>query len=102
MKATLVTVVGMTALMSSGAISAPLNTAQIAGGSNNAENVRLVCNEYGHCWRSRGPRYVVRDYDNYRVRRSYGYYGDGPRYHGGDGYYGGGPSIGLSFGNRGW
>jgi hypothetical protein len=58
------------------------------------EQVRLVCNEWGRCWRT-GPRY-------YR----YGYYGGpyhrpyyGPRY----GYYSpgvsvGGPGFGLRFG----
>jgi len=55
------------------------------------EQVRLVCNEWGRCWRT-GPRY-------YR----YGYYGPrhyyGPRY----GYYRpgvtvGSPGFGLRFG----
>lgn len=71
------------------------------------ENVRLVCNEYGRCYRSRG--YAARRY----YRNSYGYqpqvyaepsYGYSQRGYGysqpgyGNGYYGGGPSIGFSFG----
>jgi hypothetical protein len=61
----------------------------------------MICDESGRCWRSRGPRYVQRGYgndDGYVVRRSYNSYGGYDR----PGYYGGGPSIGLSFGNRGW
>nr|WP_245288252.1 hypothetical protein [Bradyrhizobium sp. Ec3.3] len=54
------------------------------------EQVRLVCNEWGRCWRQ--PDYY-RPYgyyrprdddewrDRYRYRHSYGYYG--PRYEGG-------------------
>jgi len=68
------------------------------------ENVRLVCNEDGRCYRTRGPRYVERRYygDSYAygprayVDPGYGY--GGPSYYGGPGYYGGGPSIGFSFG----
>ena len=63
------------------------------------EQVRLVCDQYGQCYRSRGRRYVQRGYyDGYSGRQSYGY----DRGYGGQRYYGGGPSIGLSFGNRGW
>jgi hypothetical protein len=38
---------------------------------NGIENVRMVCDQFGRCWRERGPRYVYRD--------SYNYYG--PRHH---------------------
>jgi hypothetical protein len=65
------------------------------------EQVRLVCNEWGRCWRT-GPRYY-RYGGYYGPRRyygpRYGYYG-GPRY----GYYGGpgialgGPGFGFRFG----
>ena len=67
------------------------------------ENIHMVCNEYGRCWRT-GPRRVYRQY--YQPRSYYGddyRYGgyDRPRYYGGydrPRYYGGGPSIGFSFG----
>ena len=53
------------------------------------ENVRLVCNEDGRCYRTRGPRYVERRYygDSYAygprayVDPGYGY--GGPSYYGG-------------------
>lgn len=98
-------VLGAATLLSSAAIAAPLNpTATGASETSAAEQVRLICDEYGRCYRSRGPRYVQRGYDDgYSARQSYNYYGGGQRYYGGgQGYYGGGPSIGLSFGNRGW
>ncbi len=97
---TILSVIGATALLASAASAAPLNPAAVGTPeASKIDQVRLVCNEYGRCWRTRGPRYVYRSYD-----RSYGYYG-GPGYYSGPaygGYYGGGPSIGFSFGSRGW
>jgi|SRR6266478_1401336 hypothetical protein len=67
------------------------------------ENVRLVCDEDGRCYRTRGRRYVERRYysDSYAYgRRGYAEPGYGyaqPGYGYGGGYYGG-PSIGFSFG----
>lgn len=98
MRTLALTIFGASALLSTAAVAAPLNSTTLGVQLiQPTEQVRLVCNEYGRCWRTRGPRYVERGYDDgYRVRRSHGYYGDGSR------YYGGGPSIGFSFGNRGW
>lgn len=96
------------ALLTGGAGAAPLDPANIGSAqASNVDQVRLVCNEYGRCWRTRGPRYVQRGYDDnddsYVVRRGYGYYG-GPGYYDrpGYGYYSEGPGIGFSFGTRGW
>ncbi|MGX1325381.1 hypothetical protein AB7M17_008889 [Bradyrhizobium sp. USDA 377] len=68
------------------------------------DQVRLVCNEYGRCYRTRGPRYqrYYGDDDGYVVRRSYGSYGGPGYYDRGYGYYGGGPSVGFSFRTRSW
>jgi hypothetical protein len=85
------------ALLTTVATAAPINATPLGASANAAvEQVRMVCDQSGRCWRSRGPRYVQRGYgDDGYVRRGY----DRPGY----GYYGGGgPSIGLSFGNRGW
>jgi len=104
----ILSVIGATALLASAASSAPLSPAPVGTPeASNIDQVRLVCNEYGRCWRSRGPRYDYRSYDDddgYYPRRSYNYYGGSgyytaPAY---GGYYGGGPSIGFSFGSRGW
>ncbi len=97
---TILAIMGATALLASAASAAPLNpTAVGTPEASNTEQVRLVCNQFGRCWRT-GPRYVYRNYDN--GYRSYNYYG-GPGYAGpGYGYYGGGPSFGFSFGTRGW
>lgn len=104
MKSLLLSVLGAATLLSSAASAAPLNPAgTVAPAISSLEQVRLVCDQYGRCYRTRGQRYVQRGYDNGYARQSYGYYGGGQRYYGGgQGYYGGGPSIGLSFGNRGW
>ncbi|MCK1625901.1 hypothetical protein IVA98_22575 [Bradyrhizobium sp. 160] len=93
-------------IMASSAGAAPLAPAALASTEMaNVDQVRLVCNEYGRCYRTRGPRYVQRYYggdDGYVVRRSYGSYGGPGYYDRGYGYYGGGPSIGFSFGTRSW
>jgi hypothetical protein len=90
------------ALLATSASAAPLMNQNLAiSPSSLTENVRLVCNEYGRCYRTRGPRYVQRrDYgDPYAYGRrtyvepSYGYSERG---------YGGGPSIGFSFGGGRW
>ncbi|AND92907.1 bll8056 [Bradyrhizobium diazoefficiens USDA 110] len=84
--------------------AAPLNPGGLATVEKaNVEQVRLVCDEYGRCFRTRGPRYVQRYYDDdaYVARRSYGYYG-GPGYYDRGYGYSSGPSIGFSFGTRGW
>lgn len=94
-----------TVLLGSAVSAAPLSPAAVSTSElSGIEQVRLVCNEYGRCFRTRGPRYVQRYYgdDDYAVRRSYGYYGGPGYYDRGHGYYGGGPSIGFSFGTRGW
>ena len=69
--------------------------------TSNVEQVRLVCDEYGRCFRSRGPRYGYGGgYDRGYGRGGYGY--GGPRYER-RGYYGGGPSVSFGFGGgRGW
>jgi hypothetical protein len=100
------------ALLGSAASAAPLNATTIGSAEvSNVNQVRLVCGEYGRCWRTRGPRYVQRYYeddDSYVVRRGYGYYGGPGYYDRGYGYYDrgygyyGGPTIGFSFGTRGW
>ncbi len=57
------------------------------------ESVRLVCDVYGRCFRTR-PRFYG----------GYGYYGGGPRFYGGGPrYYGGGPRFrgGYGYGRRG-
>lgn len=52
-----------TALFASAASAAPLNPASLGSAEvANVDQVRLVCNEYGRCYRTRGPRYVQRYY----------------------------------------
>lgn len=71
------------------------------------EQVRLVCDRWGRCWRT-GPRFYRHGY--YGPRRywgpGYGYYGPrygyygGPRYgyYGGPGFRFGGPGFAFRFG----
>src|SRR5258707_10613434 len=107
MKKIVLSVLGATALLSTAAVAAPMNPAAIqSAGASNVDQVRLVCDEYGRCYRVRGPRYVQRygDDDGYYVRRSYGYYGGSPGYYGGGpgyGYYGGRPRHWVRFGQPG-
>ena len=55
-----------TALLTTAATAAPLIANQSISSDSNIQNVRMVCNEDGRCWRERGERRVV-------IRDSYGY-----------------------------
>lgn len=90
---------GAGALFASGANAAPLSVNPSMLLDNGIENVRLVCDDYGRCYRTRGGRRVViqqyyGDSYNYVPRERYverrGYY-DG-------GYYNNGPSVGIGVG----
>ena len=85
---------------SSAADAAPLTKGLAMLPNDNIENVRLVCDRSGRCYRTGGGRRVI-------VRRGYGdSYGYAPGYYGGAGYYGGpgyygggyGPGVGVGVG----
>ena len=80
---------------SSAADAAPLTKGVAMLPNDNIENVRLVCDQYGQCYRTRGGRRVI-------VQGGYGGgYGYAPGYYGGyaPGYYGGyGPGVGIGIG----
>jgi hypothetical protein len=81
------------AFLSTGAASAfPAAPLAIA---NPVEQVRVVCDQWGRCWRT-GPRYYRYGYGPRRYwGPGYGYYG-GPAY--GPGIAFGGPGFGFRFG----
>ena len=97
MKATALSAFGAALLAS----AAPLTAMTIGSVDvSNVDQVRLVCNEYGRCWPTRGPRYVQRYYEDdpsYVVGRGYNYYAGPGYYDRGYGYYGG-PRFSI----RGW
>jgi hypothetical protein len=89
---------GAGALLSSGANAAPLSISPSIQSDTGIEQVRLVCDDYGRCYRTRGSRRVViqQDYGDsydYVPRERYverrGYY---------DGGYYNGPSVGIGVG----
>ena len=89
--------VGASALFATAASAAPLSNGMTTLPDGNIEQVRMVCNENGRCWRERGQRRViVRDSygyaprERYIERRGYGY-GDG----GGIGIRAPGVSVGI-------
>jgi len=94
-------IVGAAAMMGSSVQALPIAPdTSVATVGARTEQVRLVCNEWGRCWRTRSPRVVVQpgysSYDYYSP--SYGYYGP---YGGSYGYYGGpGVSFGFGFGGH--
>lgn len=57
---------GAGALLATSAFAAPLSNGITALPDGNIEQVRMVCNERGRCWRERSERRVI-------VRESYGY-----------------------------
>jgi hypothetical protein len=83
------------AFFASAATAAPLVVDQSASPDSNIQNVRMVCNDYGRCWRERGERRVIRE--------SYGYHRPRDRYierrgyeeRGGIGFRAPGVSVGI-------
>ena len=51
--------VGASALFVTAASAAPLSADVSVAPESNIQNVRMVCNENGRCWRERGERRVI-------------------------------------------
>jgi hypothetical protein len=64
--------VGASALFVTAASAAPLSAGASIAPESNIQNVRMVCNENGRCWRERGERRVI-------IRESRDSYGYAPR-----------------------
>src|SRR6267143_6047517 len=63
---------GASALFATAAFAAPLSNGMTSLPDGNIEQVRMVCNENGRCWRERGQRRVIiRDSYNYAPRERY-------------------------------
>ena len=60
---------GASALLMTAASAAPLPAEISVAPASNIQNVRMVCNENGRCWRERGERRVIIG----EPRDSYGY-----------------------------
>ena len=90
---------GSSALLVTAASAAPLSPNVSVAPESNIQNVRMVCNEAGQCWRQRGERRVIirepRDSYGYAPRRERYIerrgYGDG----GGIGIHAPGVSVGI-------
>jgi hypothetical protein len=63
---------GASALLVTAASAAPLSPNVSVAPESNIQNVRMVCNEEGQCWRQRGERRVI-------VREHHDSYGYAPR-----------------------
>ena len=67
--------VGASALFMTAASAAPLSADLSVTPESNIQNVRMVCNENGRCWRERGERRVIirdgRDAHGYAPRERY-------------------------------
>jgi hypothetical protein len=83
--------VGASALFVTAAYATPLSNGMTTLPEGNVQNVRMVCNENGRCWRQRDDRRVIiRD-----SRDSYGYDAPRERYIERRGYEERGPGIGF-------
>jgi hypothetical protein len=92
---------GASALLVTAASAAPLSPNAAVAPESNIQNVRMVCNEDGRCWRQRGERRVIirERGDSYGYGRRERYnerrgYGDG----GGVGIRAPGVSVGIGTG----
>jgi hypothetical protein len=90
-------------VVGSSAQAAPLSPVAPALDSN-IQNVRMVCNEFGRCWRERGSRRVIIERDSYNYyepryrhhRRHYHHSGPGVHFNAP------GVSIGIGGGHHRW
>ena len=80
-------IAGAGALLATAASAAPLSNGITALPEGNVEQVRMVCNENGRCWRQRSERRVI-------IRDSYGY-APRERYYGRRSYEERGGGIGI-------
>jgi hypothetical protein len=96
-KLTIALAVAAGALFTTAAGAAPLTASQPIAPDSNIQNVRMVCNENGRCWRQRDQRVIIRDSydyaprDRYIERRDYRDYDD----RGGIGFRAPGVSVGI-------
>jgi hypothetical protein len=95
--------VGASALFATAASAAPLAGNPAVSFDSNIQNVRMVCNEDGRCWRERGERRVIiRDSYDYVPRERYierrGYEGRGYEDRGGIGFNAPGVSVDIGTG----
>jgi hypothetical protein len=94
---------GASALFMTAASAAPLSADVSIAPESNIQNVRMVCNENGRCWREGGERRVIiREPDDsyaYAPRERYierrGYEGHGYEERGGIGFRAPGVSVGI-------
>ena len=87
--------IGAGTLLATGATAAPLSNGITVMPDNGIEQVRMVCDEFGQCYRTRGGRRIIveREYGD-----SYNYYTPRERYIERRGYYNDGPSVGVGVG----
>ena len=64
--------IGASALLVTAASAAPLSVDVSVAPESSIQNVRMVCNEDGRCWRERGERRVI-------IREHHDSYGYAPR-----------------------
>jgi len=94
---------GASVLFITAASAAPLSAGVSVAPESNIQNVRMVCNENGRCWRERGERRVIiREPDDsyaYAPRERYierrGYEDRGYEERGGIGFRAPGVSVGI-------
>jgi len=90
--------VGASALFVTAASAAPLSNGITTLPDSNVEQVRMVCDENGRCWRQRDERRVIiRDSYNYAPRERY-YERRGYEDRGGVGFSAPGVSVGIGTG----
>ena len=94
---------GASVFFMTAASAAPFSAGASIAPESNIQNVRMVCNENGRCWRERGERRVIiREPDDsyaYAPRERYierrGYEGRGYEERGGIGFRAPGVSVGI-------
>lgn len=92
---------GAGALLATSAFAAPLSNGITALPDSNIEQVRMVCNENGRCWRERSERRVIvrESYGSADRGRHYGHRDRGHRHGHGDGVAIRAPGVSVGIGS---
>jgi len=93
-------------VLATAAIAAPLSAGVTVLPDSGIQNVRMVCDEYGQCWREPRRRVIIRDSYGYmpqeRFVQPHGYYDQGYVRGYDRGYYNQAPSLGIGVGPGGF
>lgn len=106
MKRILIALTAAGTLAGTAATAAPLSAGVTISPDSGIQNVRMICDEYGRCWREPRRRVIIRQSYGYLPQETYvgphDYYDYGYTRRYPHDYYSRGPSVGIGVGSGGF